>query len=380
MPWNSRRYGGGYPSSARNSFAIDCDRIVHCETFRDLQHKTQVQGLIEAPTGAFRTRLNHVIEVSQLAIGIAAELDADGTLAKAIALAHDLGHPPFGHAGERALRDALLAHGEPGWDANAHSLAVVDEIECAFIDFRGLNLTWATREGIARHSTPFDEPATHAAFDQTPNGGMECQIADAADILAYLSHDLDDAIRDGFVSLNDLREAGGDVEQLVSEAEGRWGRSLSPWPEQERARLIRRYVVAKLIERSIKDITAATKVRLEELAIDRPGAVRSCEHRVVVQSPAFAESTTRLLTLLTERYYRSSAVTAADSAATSIILGLFDWYFERPAEIPERFTTDGQAVATANFIASLNDNSAARLAEDLGLVRQLHAGETAPRR
>jgi dGTPase len=357
-PWNSRRYGGGHPRRTRSSYEIDCDRIVHSESFRDLQHKTQVQGLMSAAGQAFRTRLNHVIEVAQLAAGIASDLRSDSPLARAIALAHDLGHPPFGHAGERALQDVLRSHGAEGWNANVHSLAVVDEIECAYIDFRGLNLTWATREGIARHSTPFDVPVSFGQFGATPNAGIECQIVDAADVLAYLSHDLDDAIRDQFVDLEELRGVGEPVASLVDEANRRWSKAVSPWPNIEQPRLVRRFIVAKLISASIRDIATTTEARIAELEVNGPGAVRACDQRVVAQSGPFAEMTKALLQLLSTHYYRSDAVRASDAAAAQIITGLFEWYLDHIDQVPERFRMASEAIAVANFIASLNDVSA----------------------
>ncbi len=376
-PWHLRRHGGKPSTRTRTSFEVDCDRIVHSESFRDLQHKTQVQGLAESPAAAFRTRLNHVIEVTQLAAGIASDLEVNEALARAIALAHDLGHPPFGHAGERALDHALRNHGEAEWNANTHSLAVVDEIECAFIDFRGLNLTWATREGVARHSTRFDVPVDHHWFGATPNAGIESQIVDLADTLAYLSHDLDDAIRDGFVSLDEFAGAHDQTEALVAEATNRWSSALSPWPPAEEHRLVRRFIVAKLIGHAIADIVSATRERAGELHVERPASVREAEKRTVVQSPDFEAMTQAILDLLVARYYRSDQVADSDARAEEIMLGLFDWYLARPDLIPKRFHVKNEVVTVANFLASLNDVTTEERAIEAGVTANPAENSTA---
>ena len=149
IDWTRRKYPEDGRHGSGNPFGVDRDRIIHCDTFRDLQHKTQVQTIVPRRERVrYRTRLNDAIEVAQIARGIAAGLNADEALTEAIALAHDLGHPPFGHAGERAISGTLQRLGHDGWNANVHSLKVVDRLECMFIDHRGLNLTLATREGI----------------------------------------------------------------------------------------------------------------------------------------------------------------------------------------------------------------------------------------
>lgn len=369
-PWHGRKHANGTGSRVRSSYEVDRDRIIHCGTFRELQHKTQVQSVISAPSGGtFRTRLNHVIEVAQLARGIARELRAGEALAEAIALAHDLGHPPFGHAGERALRDALAEHGSEGWNANVHSLDVVDDVEAMFVGFRGLNLSWATREGIARHSTPFDEPVSFGEFAETPYGGLECQIVDAADVLAYLSHDLDDALAHGYIELTDVAVTSPILMELIESAESAWherGRHI--WPDEERNALIRRSVVARLINRSIIDIAQETRARVALFALESPSAVRAASERAVTQSDDYENLTRSLLHLLLTRYYRSEVVRDADERAERLVRGLFEALLEAPAEIPERFKRQDPAVSVATYLASLNDRSASALATKLGVA------------
>jgi dGTPase len=319
---------------------------------------------------SFRTRLNHVIEVAQLARGIAEEIDADEALAEAIALAHDLGHPPFGHAGERALRDALREHGRGGWNANVHSLAVVDEVEMAFTAFRGLNLTWATREGIARHSTPFDEPVSAGEFVDTPFGGLECQIVDAADVLAYLAHDLDDAVAGSFIALGEIGRVSSLLADLIAEAERAWQmEGPSVWPGGERDVLIRRRLVAQLIGRMIADLGHATGGRISELNIESATEVREAPERVVVHSPPFADVTHELLDLLLVRYYRSDVVRAADERAAETIRALFEVLVSRPDLVPERFRGEDAVIDAATYLASLNDRSATSLAARHGVLQ-----------
>jgi dGTPase len=351
----------------RSSFAVDRDRIIHSDTFRELQHKTQVQSVASAGArvGFFRTRLNHVIEVAQIARGLAAAIGADEDLAEAIALAHDLGHPPFGHAGERGLSAALAEHGGGEFNANVHSLDVVDEIEAAFVGFPGLDLTWATRAGIARHATPFDEPVSVGEFRVSPNAGLEAQIVDAADVMAYLAHDIDDALRGGYIALPDLEAVAPAVVEDAQIPEAEWQRS--PWPGEERELIVRRRLVAKLIRRLIKDLTATTTERISALGIDGPEQVRACAERVVVPSPPCEALTRGLLGFLVARYYRSATVTESDAQAVQRVKALFAALLDNPDRIPPRFRAPDLPQRVATYIASLNDRSATQLADTLGV-------------
>jgi dGTPase len=369
-PWNRRMYEGAPGASQRSSYEVDRDRIVHSETFRQMQHKTQVQGLVGRPTGpSFRTRLNHVIEVAQIGRSIAVEVGADQPLVEAISLAHDLGHPPFGHAGERALRDALVAAGEADWNANVHSLDVVDRVEPAFMDFPGLNLTWAVREGIARHSTPFDRPVSFGEFAETPQAGLESQVVDAADVLAYLSHDLDDALSDGFVSIEDLGGISPILDDVLPAATGSWSSRRFAWPNDERDNLVQRFIVAHLIGLSVRDLAETSLSLATANAIGTPEDVRSTTDRTVAQSGDFQDLTRAILSLLTERYYRSEEVRRTDAVAERTIRALFEWFVASERSIPARFRDSKPAVAAATYIASLDDHAAWALALELGLSK-----------
>ncbi|MFN2587014.1 MAG: HD domain-containing protein [Actinomycetota bacterium] len=364
-PWSVRlhphEHGGG-----RTSYEVDRDRIVHCETFRALQYKTQVQPIVHPGDKPFRTRLNHVIEVGQIARSLARSVGADDILAEAIALAHDLGHPPFGHAGERALRRLLAAAGHPEWNANVHSLAVVDFVERSHIRHRGLNLAWATREGIARHSTPFDEPVSFGEFAQTANGGIECQIVDAADVIAYLSHDLDDALAGAFFALDAVAALDDSLRKLVERSFEVWEvEGLDVWPPGERDALIRKSVVSRLVGAVIRATAQETTRRLSELGEATPETIRSSPQRVVASDEATETLTRRLLDFLTTNYYRSDNVARADKWGEDVLYLLFEFLTDHPDYVPERFAAEDHAIAVAHYLISLDDVSAGRLYEEV---------------
>src|ERR1700761_6634122 len=220
-PANSR--GRLYPepeSRSRSAFRRDCDRVIHSTAFRRLKHKTQVFVFDEGDH--YRTRLTHTLEVAQVARAIARRLHLDEDLAEALALAHDLGHPPFGHAGERALDACLAAFG--GFDHNAQTLRIVTVLERRYPDFDGLNLTWETLEGLVKHNGPLTDragaalaryrehgvPATILAYDKRQAldlwsfAGVEAQIAAFADDIAYDAHDIDDGLRAGLFAIGDI--------------------------------------------------------------------------------------------------------------------------------------------------------------------------------
>lgn len=366
-PWNARQVERSTRSRDRGAYDIDRDRIVHSDTFRELQHKTQVQSIVDASSATrFRTRLNHVLEVAQLARSLARAIGANETLCEAISLAHDLGHPPFGHAGERALRRALATHGFVGWNANVHSLDVVDSVESSFLRFRGLDLTWASREGIARHSTPFDDPVSFGEFTRTPHGGLECQIVDASDVLAYLTHDLDDALADAYVSLVEVAETSDVIADILESAERVWseqGRAV--WPLSDHDSLVRRYLVGRIINACVTDVSHVTAETMAQLGVDSPSAVRSLPDRVVRYSTAYTRLTKSLLELLTTCYYRSDKVGESDKRAEQVVTALFEAFYSDESLVPPRFQRHDRALGVATFLASLNDRSATDLAARL---------------
>lgn len=360
-PWSLRRHAGA-SEAGRGAYEIDRDRIVHSESFRELQYKTAVRSPTallrpDGPLPRFRTRLNHVLEVAQLARGIARALGANEPLAEAIALAHDLGHAPFGHAGERALAEAVREHGGDTWNANLHSLTVVDELECSFVSFRGLDPTWATREGLARHTTPFDVPAAEGEFTGSPASGIESQIVDVADFLAYTAHDLDDALAADLAGLDELAAIGAPAARVVEDAERAWrdkGRAV--WPDEERGTVTRRRIVAKLVAYSCKTVERESAARLAQVEAS-PEAVRATADRIVTGDEEWGATTRALLDLLVQRYYRSDEVRYADAEAAGVIRETFARLVADGTAIPKRFRVGDRVLDVAAYLASLNDFS-----------------------
>lgn len=371
-PWSLRRHAGSTDAS-RGAYEVDRDRIVHAESFRELQYKTAVQSPTaiiagDKPVPRFRTRLNHVLEVAQLARSLARALGANELLTEAIALAHDLGHAPFGHAGERALAEAVREHADETWNANLHSLEVIDTFECSFATFRGLDATWAVREGVARHTTPFDVPAAAGEFARTPSAGLESQVVDIADFLAYLAHDLDDALAASLLQLDDIADVGPLADQIVARASRSWhedGRRV--WPEEERDTVTRRRLVAELLDYLFSAVERESRERLARVE-PRPEAVRATPERLVAGDKHWTDLTQRLLALLIKRYYRSEAIEAADAEAVVVIRATFALVMADRDLIPERFRVTGGALDVAAYLASLNDFTLLATARSLGVT------------
>ena len=334
--WDQRLHPNGRATGVRSSFGIDRDRIIHSDTFRELQHKTQVQSVRSAGprVGFFRTRLNHVIEVAQIARGLAVEIGANVDLAEGIALAHDLGHPPFGHAGERGLSAALAEYGSRMERQRALTRRRRRD-GGRLRPVRRAQSHLGNEEGIARHATPFDEPVGFGEFAESPNSGLESQIVDAADVMAYLAHDLDDALRGGYIVDDELTSVSPILADIADIPSAQWRHS--PWPPEERDLIARRRLVAKLIGRLVGDLTSATTDRIAQLGVEDAHDVRASSNRVVILTAAYEELTRVLLNLLVERYYRSSIVIESDAEAVEIVKGLFTVLLDDPNLIPPRF-------------------------------------------
>ncbi len=225
----------------RTAFQRDRDRILHSAAFRRLQYKTQVYVFHEGDF--YRTRLTHSLEVAQIAAALAHMVGANPDLAWAISLAHDLGHPPFGHGGEDELNELMAADG--GFEHNAQALRIVDELEIRYPDFPGLNLTWEVREGIVRHETFFDSPRVPDEFGQWPQPGLEAQLSNLADMIAYCTHDLEDALAIGFLREDELEH---DIALWRDVPQPQPGFAYTPLAERE---MVRRFRVRALIDRLI---------------------------------------------------------------------------------------------------------------------------------
>ena len=305
------------PSATRDAFQRDRDRIVHASAFRRLRDKTQV---FVSPDGDhFRVRLTHSLEVAQIARTVARALGLNEDLTEACALAHDLGHPPFGHSGEDALQAALAPFG--GFDHNAHTLRIVTRLEVRYPAFDGLNLGWETLEGLAKHNGPVDDlpwalAEADAAFplDLATWPGLEAQVAAVADDIAYDNHDLDDGLRAG---LFDLAEVVAAV-PFVADA---WAAVGHRWPAvTERRRLIPE-LIRDQIGRMVADLLAESRTRLA--GVGSVAEVRAAGRPLIGFSPAMAADAAVLKAFLRARMYTHPDVARLRDPAATIVTGLF---------------------------------------------------------
>ncbi len=322
--------------------------------FRRLEYKTQVFVTLE--DDHFRTRLTHTLEVAGIARVLALALSANATLAEVISLAHDLGHPPFGHAGEMTLRELMTDHG--GFEHNMHSLRVVDYLEHPYPRFRGLNLSHEAREGLIKHTTRYDKPTAAARFNpgllELLEGGLmagiEGQIACIADGLAYDCHDLEDAIAANLIEEADL----GEVRLWCVACE-----DIRNDYSQRPLAAIRRPVLDNMQKMMIQDVVDETKRRLTELEPKIADDLRTADHPVVAMSPEMSELTGELEAFLAERVYRHHRLVRMDAKARRLLERLFNAYVERPNMLPPRFygRIDEQGVhrVVCDYVAGMTD-------------------------
>jgi len=347
------------PSTSRTAFQRDRDRIVHARAFRRLQYKTQVFVYHEGDY--FRTRLTHSLEVAQIARSISRYLGLNEDLAEAVALAHDLGHTPFGHAGEEALSEALGDRG--GFDHNEQTFRIVTELEQRYPAFDGLNLTWEALEGIAKHNGPLTAPPPSIArfcerfdlaLDTQP--GPEAQVAALADDIAYNNHDIDDGLRAGLFTIDDLRELPlvGPVFEAVQHDH----------PDVEPSRRIHE-AVRRLIDRMVGDALTETAARLDRLRPASVAEVRGADGPVVAFSHAMRQNDRALKDFLFARMYRHYKVNRMTAKVRRVVRDLFAAYLERPACLPpewweraERLDNAGRKRLVADYIAGMTDRYA----------------------
>ena len=349
----------------RSPFQRDRDRILHSTAFRRLIHKTQVFVFHEGDH--YRTRLTHSLEVAQIARTMSRQLRLDEDLAEAVALAHDLGHPPFGHAGERAL-DRLMA-GSGGFDHNAQSLRVVMALERKYLKFDGLNLTWESLEGLAKHNGPIiddlHEPVRKVirsleawqSLEPSRRASGEAQVAALADDIAYVTHDIDDGLRAGLLTLDDLRGVplAGAIVAALPAAEAAPG---------IRSRLTYE-VTRRMITVLIQDVVMESRVRLAELAPASPDDIRTAGDAVVAFSPSMTADLKALKAFLMERVYRSRKVMDVMEDAEAGIARLFARYLSDPSVLPETWRAAQEDVSArrrarviADFVAGMTDRYA----------------------
>jgi len=361
------------PSKTRSPFRRDCDRVIHSTAFRRLKYKTQVFVFHEGDH--YRTRLTHSLEVAQIARAMARQLGVDEDLTEALALAHDLGHPPFGHAGERALDACLQAHG--GFDHNAQALRVVTSLEHRYPEFDGLNLTWETLEGIVKHNGPLTDRSGAAVGRYRDHGipsgvsdyirtydlelssfaSLEAQVAAIADDIAYDAHDIDDGLRAGLFTVDDLK-----VMPLAAEIIADISKHYPDLDDIRRgAELVR-----ELISYLIGAVISEARRRLEAVQPKSVDDVRNHDEVLVAFPPPAAQAEAEIKSFLKLRMYRHPRVMHVMGEAEQILFDLFARYQKVPGDLPAEWLPPGAEAETqserarriGNFIAGMTDRFA----------------------
>ncbi len=360
------------PSPTRSEFQRDRDRIIHSTAFRRLKHKTQV--FLEHEGDHYRTRLTHTLEVAQIARSIARALGLDEDLAETLALAHDLGHTPFGHAGERALDRALETHG--GFDHNAQSLKIVTALERRYAAFDGLNLCWETLEGLVKHNGPLADrlgepvgshagkplPAFVTAYDRRhplelwTQSSAEAQAAAIADDIAYNAHDIDDGLRSGILAFSELSEVPFLAELL--------GEISNAYPGLEQARATHE-LQRRIITRLVEDLIAESSRRLVEGGFSSAEAVRAHNGPVIQFSGTMGGHVQSLRAFLFPRLYRHPRIMRAMTQAENVVERLFSTFLDTPSLLPDEWREGfdvhpvrERAIQIGDFIAGMTDRYA----------------------
>ena len=367
LPWQSRGRLHAEPNSpSRSPFQRDRDRIIHSTAFRRLKHKTQVFVYHEGDH--YRTRLTHSLEVAQIARTICRVLRLDEDLGEAVALAHDLGHTPFGHAGEEALHAAMKDHG--GFDHNAQTLRILTKLEERYAEFNGLNLTWETLEGVVKHNGPLLKPGR--TLSQLPaaiveycqdhdleldgHAGPEAQVAALSDDIAYNNHDIDDGLRAGLFEIADLRDLPlvGEMFSIVSQK----------YPGLDQGRLIHE-AVRRVINAMVEDVLAETRRRLKDAAPKSVADIRALGRPVVAFSEHMAATDRTVKAFLYKRMYEHWRLNRSHSKARRVVADLFGLLFAEPNCLPspwreraEQAGPQARARLVADYIAGMTDRFA----------------------
>ena len=357
-------------SATRSPFRRDCDRIIHSAAFRRLGYKTQVFVFHEGDH--FRTRLTHTLEVTQIARSLARALGLDEDLAEACALGHDLGHPPFGHAGERALDRCLAAFG--GFDHNAQTLHVVTALERRYADFDGLNLTWETLEGLVKHNGPLTDrqgrpvarydrglPRVIADYSRAhdlelwSHPSAEAQVGAIADDIAYDAHDIDDGLRADMFQIDDLARLPV-IDEILREIAARH-------PQLEPSRHAHE-LVRRLITRMIEDVIAQSRRHIVEAEPDAVEDVRQAGRSIVGFSAQMAAADRAIKDFLYPRFYRHPRIMRIMGDAEELVARLFQHYVDAPHDLPPEWiggledSAASCALRVADFIAGMTDRYA----------------------
>lgn len=344
------------PPAGRSAFQRDRDRIIHCSAFRRLEYKTQV--FVNHEGDLFRTRLTHSLEVAQIARTLARNLQLSEDLTEAISLAHDLGHTPFGHAGQDELNDCMrdLAPDAGGFEHNLQSLRIVDELEERYASFNGLNLCFETREGILKHCS-----VSHARllgdvgerFLKRMRPSLEAQLANLADEIAYNNHDIDDGLRSGLITMDQM--------MTVKIFAAHYEQASKRYPSAEKRRLVSE-IIRSMINTLVTDLTQATQNNIEQHKPQSADDVRALP-MLVAFSPELRAQADELKHFLMHNLYRHYRVMRMTSKARRIVRELFSAFLEDPRLLPDEYRKEGkeaQARAIADYIAGMTDRYAIR--------------------
>jgi dGTPase len=334
----------------RYLYQRDRERIIHTTAFRRLEYKTQV--FVNHEGDYYRTRLTHTIEVAQIARTIARALALNEDLVEAIALAHDLGHTPFGHSGEEILNDLMKGHG--GFDHNIQSLRVVDTIEQRYTDFQGLNLTFEVREGIVRHNTSYDKPPCIEEFSRAGMPTMEAQVVDLADEIAYYSHDIDDGLRSRILPQDGISCL--DIWKSIRTSMHSDGTYMNN--EQKRYQLVK-----NIINVLVTDLIENTSMRIQQFNIVSYDKVRRCPERVAMFSDNINRQRVQLRDFLFENFYRHFRIMRMANKARFFIEKLFNLYLSQPMLLPSLYRDKAHDQACrrqviCDYIAGMTDRYA----------------------
>ncbi len=338
----------------RGVYQRDRERIIHSRAFRRLQYKTQV--LVNHEGDYYRTRLTHTIEVAQVARSVARALRLNEDLAEAIALAHDVGHPPFGHAGERALAALMKDHG--GFEHNAQALRTVDLLERRYARFRGLNLTFEVREGIwKRRDTDTSRALGYAeVFDRARGPLLEAQVADQADGLAYDAHDLDDALKAGLLRLDDVKDLGL-WQACLPKVQAR----LADGADKSE-RVLRQEMIRAIVGLQMRDLVATTRARIEALGVRSLDDVRACSEPLVGLSPEVRAHKAELQRFLFQRVYRHYRVMRQMDKARRFLQALVEEFTRSPQLLPDEYQewvkVAGLERGVCDYVAGMTDRYA----------------------
>jgi dGTPase len=341
-----RRYPEDEPAY-RTAFQRDRDRILHTTAFRRLEYKTQV--FVNYEGDYYRTRLTHTLEVAQIGRSLARAFGVNEDLVETICLGHDLGHPPFGHAGEAILHKLMAEHN--GFEHNKQSYRILTQLEQRFPDWAGLNLTYETLEGVIKHETEYDK-ADIQDFPEDTRASFEAQIANVSDELAYNVHDLDDGLRAGLIFPQQLKGIG--LWQRITEEVG--------WRGPELTEMDRHTIVRELIGMQVKNVIRHTEAQLEKYQPQSPEDVQHLDHNIVSPPEDMAAINREWKTFLFENLYRHYRVVRMSTKAERFLTDLFNEYTREPHQLPpatrQKIDSVGLLRAVTDYIAGMTDRYA----------------------